>query len=172
MDYVDDEDLLRIIENNILNSVTLSGNKQIREVFMRKPDSDDKKKAIIEGDGRYRMRKDWILETVGTSLLEVCLVLHAPVLFLFIDPFLQTLADKDVDATRTYSNSIYEIYEILGVEAARRAIEREMKEVLSFDGSYVNYHHLSLLCDVMTMKGKTLYGILYVLVLLLNFQEL
>lgn len=28
-----------------------------------------------------------------------------------------------------------------------------MNHVISFDGSYVNYRHLSLLCDVMTAKG-------------------
>ena len=28
-----------------------------------------------------------------------------------------------------------------------------MNHVISFDGSYVNYRHLALLCDVMTAKG-------------------
>jgi hypothetical protein len=28
-----------------------------------------------------------------------------------------------------------------------------MNHVISFDGSYVNYRHLALLCDVMTSKG-------------------
>ena len=41
----------------------------------------------------------------------------------------------------------------LGIEAVRKAIEREMYHVISFDGSYVNYRHLALLCDVMTAKG-------------------
>ena len=41
----------------------------------------------------------------------------------------------------------------LGIEAVRKAIEREMYHVISFDGSYVNYRHLALLCDIMTAKG-------------------
>ena len=41
----------------------------------------------------------------------------------------------------------------LGIEAVRKAIEREMFHVISFDGSYVNHRHLSLLCDIMTTKG-------------------
>ncbi|EPB66207.1 RNA polymerase Rpb1, domain 5 [Ancylostoma ceylanicum] len=45
---------------------------------------------------------------------------------------------------------------VLGIEAVRKAIEREMNNVISFDGSYVNYRHLALLCDVMTAKGKDL----------------
>ena len=35
----------------------------------------------------------------------------------------------------------------------RKAIEREMYNVISFDGSYVNYRHLALLCEIMTSKG-------------------
>ena len=58
-----------------------------------------------------------------------------------------------MDPVRTYSNDICEIFEVLGIEAARKAIEREMSKVISFDGSYVNSRHLALLCDVMTTKG-------------------
>ncbi len=42
---------------------------------------------------------------------------------------------------------------MLGVEAVRKALEKEMNHVISFDGSYVNYRHLALLCDVMTCRG-------------------
>lgn len=42
---------------------------------------------------------------------------------------------------------------MLGIEAVRKALEREINHVISFDGSYVNYRHLALLCDVMTTKG-------------------
>lgn len=35
----------------------------------------------------------------------------------------------------------------------RKSVEKEMDHVISFDGSYVNYRHLSLLCDIMTSKG-------------------
>ena len=43
--------------------------------------------------------------------------------------------------------------QVLGVEAVRKAVEREMNHVISFDGSYVNYRHLALLCDIMTCRG-------------------
>lgn len=51
---------------------------------------------------------------------------------------------------------IYHVFcylQILGIEAVRKSIEKEMNHVISFDGSYVNYRHLSLLCDSMTAKG-------------------
>lgn len=44
-------------------------------------------------------------------------------------------------------------FQTLGIEAVRKSLEKEMNHVISFDGSYVNYRHLSLLCDVMTAKG-------------------
>ena len=39
------------------------------------------------------------------------------------------------------------------MEAVRKALEKEMNHVISFDGSYVNYRHLALLCDIMTCRG-------------------
>jgi len=41
----------------------------------------------------------------------------------------------------------------LGIEAVRKAVEKEMNHVISFDGAYVNHRHLALLCDVMTCCG-------------------
>ena len=35
----------------------------------------------------------------------------------------------------------------------RKAVEKELYHVISFDGSYVNYRHLALLCDIMTCRG-------------------
>ena len=32
-------------------------------------------------------------------------------------------------------------------------MEKELYHVISFDGSYVNYRHLALLCDVMCCRG-------------------
>ena len=41
----------------------------------------------------------------------------------------------------------------MGIEAVRKAVEKEMNHVISFDGAYVNHRHLALLCDVMTACG-------------------
>jgi len=43
--------------------------------------------------------------------------------------------------------------QVLGIEAVRKSVEKEMNTVLQFYGLYVNYRHLALLCDVMTAKG-------------------
>jgi DNA-directed RNA polymerase II subunit RPB1 len=42
------------------------------------------------------------------------------------------------------------MFNVFGIEAARQMIINEMMEVMEFSGVYINYHHLSLLCDRMT----------------------
>ena len=36
----------------------------------------------------------------------------------------------------------------MGIEACRKALESELSTVIEFDSTYVNYRHLSLLCEV------------------------
>ena len=55
-----------------------------------------------------------------------------------------------IDSTRTFSNDIREVFDVLGIEAARQMIYNELVEVMEFSDVYINYHHLSLLCDRMT----------------------
>lgn len=52
---------------------------------------------------------------------------------------LQVLPVPGVDPTRTMSNDLIEIIKDLGVEACRQALLRELRNVIEFDGSYVNY---------------------------------
>jgi DNA-directed RNA polymerase II subunit RPB1 len=54
---------------------------------------------------------------------------------------------------RTISDDIQEIHSVLGIEAAREALLTEMTGVFENDGTYINYHHLSLLCDRMTASS-------------------
>jgi DNA-directed RNA polymerase II subunit RPB1 len=51
----------------------------------------------------------------------------------------QVLPQPGVDPTRTMSNDLIEIIQDLGVEACRQALLRELRNVIEFDGSYVNY---------------------------------
>lgn len=62
--------------------------------------------------------------------------------------------NENIDVIHSYTNNILEIYKYLGIEAARNILINELRLVLSFDGSYINYKHLSLLADVMTYKGS------------------
>ncbi|MFQ5986246.1 MAG: DNA-directed RNA polymerase subunit A'' [Thermoplasmata archaeon] len=58
-----------------------------------------------------------------------------------------------VDPTRTNSNNITEIYEVLGVEAARNAIVREAASTLAEQGLTVDIRHIMLVADMMTNDG-------------------
>lgn len=133
-DKMEDDVFLRCIEASMLSDITLQGIDSISKVYMHLPTTDNKKRIIITDTGDYKALAEWILETDGTSLMRV-------------------LSERDVDPIRTYSNDICEIVAVLGIEAVRKAVEKEMNHVISFDGSYVNYRHLALLCDVMTAKG-------------------
>ena len=55
-----------------------------------------------------------------------------------------------MDPTKTTSNHIIEILEVLGIEAARNALIRELRMILGTYEIYVNYRHLGTLVDVMT----------------------
>ena len=66
---------------------------------------------------------------------------------------LQVMCHPDVDYRRTISNHLIEVIEVLGIEAARLALLKEMRGVIEFDGSYVNYRHLAALVDSMTSRG-------------------
>jgi len=59
-----------------------------------------------------------------------------------------------VDPTRTITNNIHEIAEVLGIEAARTAIMREMKGVLEDQGLDVDVRHIMLVADIMTLTGR------------------
>jgi DNA-directed RNA polymerase II subunit RPB1 len=67
---------------------------------------------------------------------------------------MDVLALDYIDPNRTFSNDIVEIYETFGIEAARQAIYNELADVIEFDGTYINFHHLSMLCDRMTFTNK------------------
>jgi DNA-directed RNA polymerase II subunit RPB1 len=62
----------------------------------------------------------------------------------------KVLTYEKVDFKRTISNDIIEILRVLGIEAARISLINELRFVLGSYGIYVNYRHLSTLCDVMT----------------------
>jgi len=133
-DKMEDDMFLRCIEANMLSDMTLQGIEAILKVYMHLPQNDHKKRFIITEQGEYKSIAEWLLETDGTSLMRV-------------------LSERDVDPVRTYSNDICEIFAVLGIEAVRKSVEKEMNAVLHFYGLYVNYRHLALLCDVMTAKG-------------------
>jgi DNA-directed RNA polymerase II subunit RPB1 len=59
-----------------------------------------------------------------------------------------------VDFTRTYSSNCVKIFNVLGIEAARNGILKELRNIIKFNGPYITYRHLTILCDLMTQRGS------------------
>ncbi len=59
-----------------------------------------------------------------------------------------------IEHDKIISNDIVQIYETYGIYAAKTALRRELKTVISGDGSAVAPQHISLLADVMTNTGS------------------
>ena len=68
-----------------------------------------------------------------------------------------------VDTSRSMSNDIQEILDVLGVEAARHAIINEVFSCIETQGLNVDIRHIMLVADTMTVsgsvKGITRYGV-------------
>jgi DNA-directed RNA polymerase II subunit RPB1 len=95
---------------------------------------------VSKDDGKFVKKDMWVLDTTGSNLLE-------------------SLSLDYIDSTRTYSNDIREVFDVLGIEATRQVIYNELTEVMEFSGGvYINYHHAGLLCDRMT-SNKDLVSI-------------
>ena len=133
MSPLDQSDQIYVLKNfqeQLLNNTVLRGVKKIKKVTVRKIVDN-----IYEQGDVYKKQDIWVLDTVGTNLMEV-------------------LALDYIDSSRTFSNDIMEVYRVLGIEAARQAIFNELSEVIEFDGTYINYHHFSVLCDRMSFTSK------------------
>ncbi len=50
--------------------------------------------------------------------------------------------------------------QVLGIEGARACLFNELRNVLSFDGAYVNYRHIACLADCMTFGGYLMVRVL------------
>jgi DNA-directed RNA polymerase subunit A" len=67
--------------------------------------------------------------------------------------FKQVLKVPGIDPTRTRTNNIWEIAEVLGIEAARNAIIEEILNTMREQGLEVDVRHIMLVADMMTLDG-------------------
>jgi len=93
----------------------------------------------IDGIIRAVIRRDsktgkWVIYTEGSNLKEVLKV-------------------AGVDLYNTMTNSIQEVADVLGIEAARNSIIKEAYNTLSEQGLSVDIRHIMLVADLMTNDG-------------------
>ena len=91
--------------------------------------------SVKKIEGKYVKKDIWVLDTIGSNLMDV-------------------LSLSYIDTKRTFSNNIMEMYSVLGIEAARKCLFNEIIDVMEFDSTYINHHHMHLLCDRMACNEK------------------
>ena len=119
------------LEQTIINDTNIRGIERIQDIFVRKIDTtsyNDSNDDIIK-------TKEYVLDTVGTNLKDVICINY-------------------IDKTRTISNVIHEVQDVLGIEAARQVLYDEINGVIENNGIYINSRHIDLLVDLMTNKGQ------------------
>jgi DNA-directed RNA polymerase II subunit RPB1 len=136
LDQTDYLSSLRQFQYHLLDNLVIRGVSGISAVNVR----ELKDNVFINDIGETKKQDIYVIDTTGTNLQQVMKI-------------------EGVDATRTVSNSIVEVFDTLGIEAARQCIYNEIEEVVAFDGTYINAHHYSILCDRMTYTNQ-LIGII------------
>ncbi|MCG3107834.1 DNA-directed RNA polymerase subunit A'' [Metallosphaera sp. J1] len=114
------------------NMDTVTGLFKIREKILSTKIKGVKgiKRAIIRKKG-----DEYVIITDGSNLEGV-------------------LGVKGVDVSRIETNNLHEVESVLGVEAARELITREIKRVLEEQGLDVDIRHIELVSDIMTRTGE------------------
>jgi DNA-directed RNA polymerase subunit A' len=77
---------------------------------------------------------EWVIQTAGSNLAKI----------IYVD---------GIDLSRITTNNVYEIWQTLGIEAARTALVKEITNTLEEQGLEVDIRHIMLVADLMTSKG-------------------
>jgi DNA-directed RNA polymerase subunit A' len=78
--------------------------------------------------------EEWVIQTAGSNLSKVVQI-------------------PGVDTRRVSTNNVYEIWQTLGIEAARTALVKEITNTLEEQGLEVDLRHIMLVADLMSSKG-------------------
>jgi len=134
---LDDFTNLKKFQNKLLNSIVIRGLPGIKAVTFR-----NDKQYVEMKNGKYEQVEQFVLDTDGSNFIKV-------------------MNHPAVDGTKLYSTNVWDVYEVLGIEATRAILFNEINGL--FESVGVNYRHLCLLCDVMTRFGRLMsidrYGI-------------
>ncbi len=104
----------------------IKGVKGITKVIIQK-------RLVPQPDGSEA--EEYVLIAEGSNLAEVMKV-------------------PGVDHRRVFTNNIKEVEDVLGIEAARIAIIKEIMDVLEDQGLDVDVRHVMLIADIMTWSGR------------------
>jgi DNA-directed RNA polymerase II subunit RPB1 len=139
---LDDLSIVKQVQNRLLTQTLVRGLPGLRSVSFRllKDEIFEKNPA---NDNKYESADQFVLDTFGTNFLDV-------------------LVHPDIDGSKLISNHVHDIYENLGIEAARMILFREIFGLFE-QAAPVNYRHVAILCDAMCNRGRMMsadrYGV-------------
>ena len=122
-------------ENTI--KVTVPGEPDAQTLLtLRNKLSNNRVKGVpdIERVTIVKQDDEWVIQTAGSNLAKV-------------------VAIDGIDTSRSTTNNVYEIWQTLGIEAARTALVKEITNTLEEQGLEVDMRHIMLVADLMTSKG-------------------
>lgn len=128
----------KLTEKKADDGVFIIGEESLSELKKLKNKLEKKRLIGVKGIRRTFVREhngEYVIYAEGSNLKAV----------LNID---------GVDKNRTTTNDIFQIYETLGIEAARNAIIIEAKKVLDDQNLEVDIRHIMLVADQMTVTGE------------------
>ncbi|TNJ27272.1 DNA-directed RNA polymerase II largest subunit RPB1 [Giardia muris] len=150
-----------------LSDCTISGNENIKKVFMGNESSAlihygwDKYTSgldLTQPDVRKRFGMLGITPMIKTAPGEEnddvggTREAHELILQTEGSNLSWLLQQPGVDPTRTWTNNLPEVYAVLGIEAARTLLLKQMRQTLS--SVELNVHHFLMLCDIMTERPQ------------------
>jgi len=139
---LDDLTHVKFTQNRLLAQTLVRGLPGLRSVSFRQM-KDEIFEKNSANDNKYEAADQFVLDTFGTNFLDV-------------------LVHPDVDGTRLISNHVHDVYENLGIEAARMILFREIFGLFE-QAAPVNYRHVAILCDAMCNRGRMMsadrYGV-------------
>jgi len=130
---LDDLASIKQMQTKLLTSVLVRGLPGLKAVTFRKV-SDESYEKNPENDNKYEAKEQYVLDTLGSNFLDV--MIH-----------------PSVDGQRLLSNHVHDIYENLGIEAARQVLFKEIFTLFE-QAAPVNCRHVALLCDAICNRGR------------------
>jgi intein/homing endonuclease len=130
---LDDLATVKQMQTKLLTSVLVRGLPGLKTVTFRKI-RDESYQKNPENDNKYEPVEQYVLDTLGSNFLDV--MIH-----------------PNVDGLKLISNHVHDIYENLGIEAARQTLFKEIFTLFE-QAAPVNYRHVALLCDAICNRGR------------------
>nr|YP_010806469.1 DNA-dependent RNA polymerase 2 subunit Rpb1 [Bodo saltans virus] len=115
----------------VLEKFKLKGNSGINDITAI---PEDKSIIFDKKTGDTKIESEYVIYTNGVNLTDLRYF-------------------TGIDLNRTISNDIVQVYNTFGIEIARSVLLKEIFTAYSTQGQEVNYQHIAIIVDQMTMTG-------------------